>query len=573
MPAITVRASSTTSTSATMSMSLDSALGATHPSVNGAPAFRIGPRIGSGSFGCVYRGTWVSGTSLAATAVGMDRDIARRAPVAIKAEAVYDEKGTAKAPLIPGEAKVLLAMQGTSGFPLVHWYGECVVDQDPAAPTRLPVTTTRKRSAAATAAAVAAAAAAAAAKPRLFRMLVMDILGPSLQDLFDKCGKRLSIKTVCMIADQMLVRLEEMHTRGYLHRDLKPENILIGPPGSHQQHIIYLIDFGLACPRPGGSEPLKKHNEKCIGTLRYMCRASHRGKVQYPRDDLEALGYILVFFARGHLPWQRKYMRPVANASLSDQKKLVLDVKEYTTPEKLCEGLPHEFAQYMALARKLPYNADPPYRQLRQLFLQAAGAQYDWRYDWDAVVSAMAPPAAPVRPPSQSPVLRYSAYPPQASAAATVTAATYHHHLPPMPIHHHHYGHPYAMSGGGGRGVIGTTSVAAAGAGAARAGPGSAFHYAGGPLAMADPGGAAVAVDMLPPPAPSPFDPSAALASTYFYNRGGGGGGGHHHHPSPQHLQYTTAGGGGADGAGGGAAGGGGLQAQLALYGPAAGMQ
>ena len=66
-----------------------------------------------------------------------------------------------------------------------------------------------------------------------FRILVMDLMGQSLEDLFISCNKQFSLKTVLMIADQMITRLQFMHSRSYIHRDVKPDNFLIGV-GSNQ---------------------------------------------------------------------------------------------------------------------------------------------------------------------------------------------------------------------------------------------------------------------------------------------------------------------------------------------------
>jgi casein kinase 1 len=73
--------------------------------------------------------------------------------------------------------------------------------------------------------------------------LVMDHLGASLEELFRKCGRKFSLKTVLMLADQMIQRVEYIHSRLYLHRDIKPDNFLIGR--GKRQHYVYIVDFGL----------------------------------------------------------------------------------------------------------------------------------------------------------------------------------------------------------------------------------------------------------------------------------------------------------------------------------------
>lgn len=77
-----------------------------------------------------------------------------------------------------------------------------------------------------------------------YNVLVMDLLGASLEDLFKLCGKKFSLKTVCMLADQMITRIEFCHSKHFLHRDMKPDNFLMGY--GKKQHKVYLIDFGLA---------------------------------------------------------------------------------------------------------------------------------------------------------------------------------------------------------------------------------------------------------------------------------------------------------------------------------------
>ncbi len=75
-------------------------------------------------------------------------------------------------------------------------------------------------------------------------ILVMELLGPTLEDLFNLCEKQFSLKTVCMLAEQLISRLEYIHLQSYIHRDIKPENFLIGL--GKKSNVCYIIDYGLA---------------------------------------------------------------------------------------------------------------------------------------------------------------------------------------------------------------------------------------------------------------------------------------------------------------------------------------
>ncbi len=135
--------------------------------------------------------------------------------------------------------------------------------------------------------------------------MVMDLMGPSLEDLYKFCGGRFSLKTTLMVGYQMLGTIQRLHGKNYVHRDIKPENFLMGL--GKKSHMVHIIDFGLA-KRYRDSKTHQhiqyKENKNLTGTARYASVNAHLGIEQSRRDDLESIGYVLVYLANGTLPWQ-----------------------------------------------------------------------------------------------------------------------------------------------------------------------------------------------------------------------------------------------------------------------------
>lgn len=309
--------------------------------LNVGEKFRLRRKIGSGSCGEVFSG----------------RNAETGEQVAIKLEKIESKR-----PMLLHEAHLYRTLKGEVGVPNVHWYGT----------------------------------------ESEFNVIVMDRLGPSLQNLFDACDRKFSLKTVLMLADQMITRVEQVHTKDYLHRDIKPDNFLIGGHQLGKAGLLHIIDFGLS--KRYRERKTQKHvpfgeGKGFLGTARFASVNAHRGVVQGRRDDLEAVGYVLAYFLRGNLPWQG-----IRADSKPELYKKIAAMKESTPMEELCEHLPVEFANFLNYCRGLSFTEKPDYAFLRGLFqdlFKRKGYENDGLFDWIAPSSSLmqenSEPAQPVQ--------------------------------------------------------------------------------------------------------------------------------------------------------------------------------
>ncbi|EDW39205.1 GL13966 [Drosophila persimilis] len=269
--------------------------------------YRLGRKIGSGSFGDIYLGTTIN--------TGEE--------VAIKLECIRT-----KHPQLHIESKFYKTMQGGIGIPRIIWCGS---EGD-------------------------------------YYVMVMELLGPSLEDLFNFCSRRFSLKTVLLLADQMISRIDYIHSRDFIHRDIKPDNFLMGLGKKGN------LEF---CDARSVKHILYRENKNLTGTARYASINTHLGIEQSRRDDLESLGYVLMYFNLGALPLRRPTSARV-RAHLGEEA-LHLD-------SGALKGFPSEFVNYLNFCRQMHFDQRPDYCHLRKLFrnlFHRLGFTYDYVFDWN----------------------------------------------------------------------------------------------------------------------------------------------------------------------------------------------
>ncbi|XP_027039016.1 casein kinase I-like [Pocillopora damicornis] len=242
--------------------------------------YKLQQKIGSGSFGDIYKGL----------------NITNGEDVAVKLESQK-----ARHPQLLYESKLYKILQGGNGIPKFRWYGQ----------------------------------------ERDYNVLVMDLLGPSLEDLFNFCNRKFTMKTVLMLADQVGLTRHFLPYLTTIH--LRQSKYCWESPGNDVKGTLFSL-----------------HNRR--------------------RDDMESLGYVLMYFARSSLPWQG------LKAATKKQKYERISEKKMSTPvEVLCKGFPAEFAMYLNYCRGLKFEEAPDYMYLRQLYrilFRTLNHQYDYTFDW-----------------------------------------------------------------------------------------------------------------------------------------------------------------------------------------------
>ncbi|KAK4482016.1 hypothetical protein RD792_012933 [Penstemon davidsonii] len=294
--------------------------------VGTSPTYRVERKLGKGGFGQVYVGRRMTGGST------NERMGPRALEVALKFEH-HNSKGCNYGP--PLEWTVYNTLGGSHGVPRVHYKG----------------------------------------RQGDYYVMVMDILGPSLWDVWNNNAHTMSVEMVACIAMEAISILEKVHSRGYVHGDVKPENFLLGPPGTPDEKKLFLVDLGLATRwRDGTTGVHVEYDQRpdvFRGTVRYASVHAHLGRTGSRRDDLESLAYTLIFLLRGRLPWQ---------GYQGDNKGfLVCKKKMGTSPEVLCCFCPQPFRSFVEYVVNLKFDEEPNYAKCISLFDGIVGPNPDIR--------------------------------------------------------------------------------------------------------------------------------------------------------------------------------------------------
>ncbi|KAG2108219.1 casein kinase I [Suillus discolor] len=243
----------------------------------------LGEVLGSGSYAVVYSA----------------RNIINDDNVALKLETVVDHSSS-----VEREYWILKQLEGGVGIPRTLWFS----------------------------------------RESVYHALVLELLGPSLHQLFLANNQRFSLLNVVNLGVQLLSRLEYIHSHNYIHGDVKPQNILVGL--GNLRHTAFIIDFGIT--------------KILSGTPAFASINNHLGVEPGRRDDLESLTYMLIYFLRGSLPWLTSDNEKLSNST-------ILKCKARATIADICHDIPVEFANILIYTCSLAFAEDPDYDHLRSL--------------------------------------------------------------------------------------------------------------------------------------------------------------------------------------------------------------
>lgn len=263
--------------------------------------FTLGEHIGNGRFASVYSGSSTT----------TDRQVAIKVEPKSKVSMLHYEVRAYKS----------LCRGGDSKAPKVHWHGSFGD----------------------------------------YNIIVMDMLGPSVDAVFTACGRAFSQNVIATIGMGMISGIEYLHTKGFIHRNIAPWNVVFASASLGKVHLIGLSLAKKYIDKTRHHIPMQKSTPLLspLVTTDFSSMRSHCGDVQQSRrDDLEAVGHILVYLTKGSLPWMGRNINSAE----------VCMLKAGSVVEPYC---PSYIAKFVRCARALSFAELPKYRYLRSLLRKA----------------------------------------------------------------------------------------------------------------------------------------------------------------------------------------------------------
>jgi serine/threonine protein kinase len=261
--------------------------------------YKILEKIGEGSFGFIYKG----------------ENCRTKELVAIKVEPIHSNFK-----LLKNESKIYQYLVNNEGFPCVKWFG----------------------------------------KDNCNYYMVINLLGESLHSLIVK-KQSFSLKLVLQIGIQIINLLKVLHEYGFVHRDIKPDNFLLGLNNKAKQ--IHIIDFGFCKSYLINNKHIdsSQRTSSLVGTPNFVSINAHNCHELSRRDDLESLGYMLLYFYNGgKLIWSE-----INNNDMMMLMKSSIISDEERNGSREGENIILEF---ISTVRKLEFKEKPDYKALISLF-------------------------------------------------------------------------------------------------------------------------------------------------------------------------------------------------------------